>query len=200
MAFVKGDKHRWGSGWDDSASVEYSFSGLIIIANFQTGLVWKFQTLGINGDFVATPEAALSWSHREPLLLQVDSYHHSPSWETTPGDSETWAWHHLPGGGIYETYYFWFDLLIIQSNMANYPFEHRLTAFHSSGHTFPLQVFLGPGSRNHPRLVLSLRWSLSTMVISSDPFIMDWCNHCEHDKGEWNENFVYSTKHFPLPG
>ena len=31
------------------------------------------QTLGINGDFVATPDAALAWSHREPLLIQVKS-------------------------------------------------------------------------------------------------------------------------------
>ena len=36
------------------------------------------QALGINGDFVATPEAALAWSHREPLLIQVDSLFISP--------------------------------------------------------------------------------------------------------------------------
>jgi len=42
-----------------------------------TVLQWNIlsQTLGINGDFVATPESALAWSHREPLLLQEIQRH-----------------------------------------------------------------------------------------------------------------------------
>ena len=32
------------------------------------------QTLGINGDFVATPAAALAWPHRQQLLFQVRGF------------------------------------------------------------------------------------------------------------------------------
>ena len=32
------------------------------------------QTLGIHGDFVATPAAALAWPHRQQLLFQVPGF------------------------------------------------------------------------------------------------------------------------------
>ena len=93
----RGGAGQGGQGQRHHPPVEHSFSGSVSIFVYDLmakerfdikSILWpekpgtiddelfpsqtsKIQTLGINGDFVATPEAALAWPHRQQLLFQV---------------------------------------------------------------------------------------------------------------------------------
>ena len=96
----RGGAGQGGQGQRHHPPVEHSFSGSVSIFVYDLltkerfdfkSIFWpekpgtiddalfpsqtsKIQTLGINGDFVATPEAALAWPHRQQLLFQVRGF------------------------------------------------------------------------------------------------------------------------------
>jgi len=66
-------EREWVSKKEPTTDANSSEEGRIELTLLQWNIL--SQTLGINGDFVATPEAALAWSHREPLLVQEIQRH-----------------------------------------------------------------------------------------------------------------------------
>jgi len=66
-------EREWVSMKESSTDVSSSEEARVELTILQWNIL--SQTLGINGDFVATPEAALAWSQREPLLIQEIQRH-----------------------------------------------------------------------------------------------------------------------------
>ena len=123
------------------------------------------QTLGINGDFVATPAAALAWPHRQQLLFQVRGF--------------------LSVLLLLHKYNFFYMQSLLRPNLYSQEIERhdpdlicleevnfgisqpntsiqcpssRWTASHSSGTTWTVWVLPGSGCRNLRRHVWSSRW------------------------------------------